>query len=60
MVNVLTIAWYSGLSLPTLICCPCLVVRPAFMMKRLESMWINYTMQKLQDCRIAGLQKVKG
>ena len=36
MVRVLTIAWYSALSLPTLICWPCLVVRPAFMMNRLR------------------------
>src|SRR5438552_19004670 len=35
IVMVLTIAWYSGLSLPTLICWPCLVVRPAFMRNRL-------------------------
>ena len=31
MITVLTMLWYSGLSLPTLTCCPCLVVRPAFM-----------------------------
>ena len=38
MVIVLTMAWYSGVSLPTLICWPCLVVRPAFMRKRLVDM----------------------
>src|SRR5262245_57924472 len=36
-VRVLTIFSYSWLSLPTLICCPCLLVRPAFMMKRIAT-----------------------
>src|ERR1043166_5732468 len=35
IVMVLTMASYSGVSLPTLICWPCLVVRPAFMTYRL-------------------------
>src|SRR5947208_5813319 len=37
MVMVPTMVWYTGLSLPTLICWPCLVVRPTFMMKRLPA-----------------------
>ena len=37
MVRVLTMALYSSLSLPTLICWPCLLVRPAFMMKRIPA-----------------------
>src|SRR5438093_1836297 len=42
MVSVPTMAWYSGLSLPTLICCPCFVVRPAFMMKRFCSILVRH------------------
>src|SRR5262249_15376570 len=37
-VRVFTMALYSSLSLPTLICCPCLLVRPAFMMNRIAAM----------------------
>jgi len=37
IVTVLTVDWYSAESLPMLICWPCLVVRPAFMMKRCDS-----------------------
>src|SRR5207302_2332649 len=36
-IRVFTIARYSSSSLPTLICWPCLLVRPAFMMKRLPA-----------------------
>src|SRR4051812_42619271 len=36
-VRVFTRALYSSLSLPTLICCPCLLVRPTFMMKRIPT-----------------------
>src|SRR5262245_59778729 len=37
IVTVLTVAWYSAESLPIMICWPCFVVRPAFMMKRFRS-----------------------
>src|SRR5262252_1705648 len=37
IVTVLTVARYSAESLPMLICWPCFVVRPAFMMKRCDS-----------------------
>src|SRR5205823_967935 len=36
-VRVVTMALYSSLSLPTLICWPCLLLRPAFMMKRIPA-----------------------
>src|SRR5262245_31514571 len=39
IVRVLTSVSYSAWSLPMLICWPCLVVRPAFMMKRFDGVW---------------------
>src|SRR5436190_9867770 len=41
MIKVPTMAWYSGLSLPMLICWPCLVVRPAFMTKRFPAIFTS-------------------
>jgi hypothetical protein len=43
MVTVLTMACYSAESLPMLICWPCFVVRPAFMMKRLVAIGYGYS-----------------